>query len=227
MFFYDSTYILVIIGIIITMIASSNVNHTFNKYKKIKSTKNITGLDAARYILKTKGYNDISIKRTAGSLSDYYNPMKKQIALSDSTINDSSVAAIAVASHECGHVIQYKEGYVPLKIKSFIVPVVNLSSRLAFPMILIGILLSYNQTLIDFGIVLFSFVLIFQIVTLPVEFDASKRALRVLKESYMLNETELTYAKKVLHAAALTYVAAVLATSLQFLRLILLFGRRD
>ncbi|MDO4594249.1 MAG: zinc metallopeptidase [Tissierellia bacterium] len=228
-YYYDSTYILVLIGLVITMIASANVKNTFSKYQKVKSKRQKSGLDVANYILKTNNYNDISIKKTAGSLSDYYNPATKQVALSDSTMNDTSVAAIAVAAHECGHVIQYKEGYFPIKIKAWILPIVNFGSRMSIPLIFLGIIMSYNKTLIDLGILLFSFVLIFQIVTLPIEFDASRRALKVLDNSGILDSQEMVYATKVLKAAALTYVAAVLSTALQFLRLILIFGgrRRD
>lgn len=225
MFYYDRTYILVLIGLLISSLAQANIQRKFDKYKKIKTQKSITGFDAARYILSTNSYNDISIKKVGGSLSDYFNPINKEIALSETSMTDTSIASLAVAAHECGHVIQYKKGYIPLKIKSYIVPAVNLGSKLSFPMILLGIFLSMGK-LISIGIFLFSFVLIFQIITLPVEFDASRRALKVLNESGMLVGVENDYAKDMLKAAALTYVAATISTALQFLRLWILFGNR-
>ena len=225
MFYYDRTYILVLIGLIISSLAQANIQKKFDKYKKIKTQKSITGFDAARYILSTNSYNDISIKKVRGSLSDYFNPVSKEVALSETSMTDTSIASLAVAAHECGHVIQYKEGYIPLKIKSYVVPAVNLGSKLSFPMILLGIFLSMGK-LITIGIFLFSFVLIFQIITLPVEFDASRRALKVLKESGMLVGVENDYAKDMLKSAALTYVAATISTALQFLRLWILFGNR-
>lgn len=225
MFYFDRTYVLVLIGLLISSLAQANIQRKFDKYKKIKTQKSITGFDAARYILSTNSYNDISIKKVGGSLSDYFNPINKEIALSETSMTDTSIASLAVAAHECGHVIQYKKGYIPLKIKSYIVPAVNLGSKLSFPMILLGIFLSMGK-LISIGIFLFSFVLIFQIITLPVEFDASRRALKVLNESGMLVGVENDYAKDMLKAAALTYVAATLSTALQFLRLWILFGNR-
>lgn len=225
MFYFDRTYVLVLIGLFISSLAQANIQRKFDKYKKIKTQKSITGFDAARYILSTNSYNDISIKKVRGSLSDYFNPINKEIALSETSMTDTSIASLAVAAHECGHVIQYKKGYIPLKIKSYIVPAVNLGSKLSFPMILLGIFLSMGK-LISIGIFLFSFVLIFQIITLPVEFDASRRALKVLDESGMLVGVENDYAKDMLKAAALTYVAATISTALQFLRLWILFGNR-
>ncbi|WP_049690078.1 zinc metallopeptidase [Anaerococcus jeddahensis] len=225
MFYFDRTYVLVLIGLLISSLAQANIQKKFDKYKKIKTQKSITGFDAARYILSTNSYNDISIKKIGGSLSDYFNPISKEIALSETSMTDTSIASLAVAAHECGHVIQYKEGYIPLKIKSYIVPAVNIGSKLSFPLILLGIFLSMGK-LISIGIFLFSFVLIFQIITLPVEFDASRRALKVLDESGMLVGVENDYAKDMLKSAALTYVAATLSTALQFLRLWILFGNR-
>ena len=225
MFYFDRTYVLVLIGLLISSLAQTNIQRKFDKYKKIKTQKSITGFDAARYILSTNSYNDISIKKVGGSLSDYFNPINKEIALSETSMTDTSIASLAVAAHECGHVIQYKKGYIPLKIKSFLIPAVGLGSKLSFPMILLGIFLSMGK-LISIGIFLFSFVLIFQIITLPVEFDASRRALKVLDESGMLVGVENDYAKDMLKAAALTYVAATISTALQFLRLWILFGNR-
>lgn len=224
--YFDKTYFLVIIGVIISMIAQANIQKAFNKYSKIKSKKNITGYQAAKYILDTNSYNDISIKKIGGSLSDYFNPATKEVALSKDSFTDTSIASIAVAAHECGHVIQYKEGYAPLRIKSWLVPAVNFGSKLAFPVILLGIFLS-QQRLLDLGLILFSLALIFQLVTLPVEFDASRRAIRVIDESGMLHGEELDGAKAMLKAAAFTYVAATLSTALQLLRLFLLYGNRN
>ena len=157
MFYFDRTYVLVLIGLLISSLAQANIQRKFDKYKKIKTQKSITGFDAARYILSTNSYNDISIKKVRGSLSDYFNPINKEIALSETSMTDTSIASLAVAAHECGHVIQYKKGYIPLKIKSYIVPAVNLGSKLSFPMILLGIFLSMGK-LISIGIFLFSFV---------------------------------------------------------------------
>lgn len=223
---FDRTYILVLIGLIITMIAQANVQRAFSKYANIKTKKRVTGLEAANYILDTRGYNDISIKQINRSMGDYFNPATKEVALSPTSRDDTSIASVAVAAHELGHVIQYKEGYAPLQIKSWLVPAVNFGSRISFPLLLLGVFLA-RQNLIDIGLILFSLTLIFQLVTLPVEFDASRRALRVLEESGMLVGEENAYAKNMLRAAAYTYVAATLSTALQMLRLFLLFGNRN
>ena len=223
---FDRTYVLVIIGLIITMIAQANVQKAFNKYSKIKTSKSITGLQAANYILDTRGYQDIRIKQINNAMGDYFNPATKEVALSPTSRDDTSIASVAVAAHELGHVIQYKEGYKPLEIKSWLVPAVNFGSRISFPLLLLGVFLA-RQNLINIGLILFSLTLIFQLVTLPVEFDASRRALRVLEESGMLVGEENTYAKNMLKAAAYTYVAATLSTALQMLRLFLLFGNRN
>ena len=223
---FDRTYILVIIGMIISMIAQANVQKAFNKYSKIKTSKKITGLQTANYILDTRGYQDVKIKQINNAMGDYFNPATKEVALSPTSRDDTSIASVAVAAHELGHVIQYKEGYSPLRIKSWLVPAVNFGSKISFPLLLLGAFLA-RQNLINLGLILFSLTLIFQLVTLPVEFDASRRALRVLEESGMLIGEENTYAKNMLKAAALTYVAATLTTALQMLRLFLLFGNRD
>ena len=223
---FDSTYILVIIGIIITMIAQANVQKAFAKYSKIPTKKHITGKQTADYILDTRNYDDIKIKKINNAMGDYFNPATKEVALSPESISDTSIASVAVAAHELGHVIQYKEGYKPLQIKSWLVPAVNFGSKLSFPILLLGMFLT-SQNLIDVGLVLFSLTLIFQIVTLPVEFNASRRALNILEESGMLVGEENTYAANMLKAAAYTYVAATLATALQFLRILLLFGNRN
>lgn len=223
---FDRTYILVLIGIVISMLAQANVQKAFAKYSKIKTKKQITGRQAADYIIDTRGYNDIKIKQINNAMGDYFNPATKEVALSPESMRDTSIASVAVAAHELGHVIQYKEGYVPLQIKSWLVPAVNFGSKLSFPVIFLGMILS-RQNLLNIGLVLFALTLVFQIVTLPVEFNASARALHVLEESGMLIGEENAQAKAMLKAAAYTYVAATLTTALQFLRLFLLFGNRN
>lgn len=224
--YFDKTYFLVLIGLVISMLAQANISSKFNKYKKIKSRRGITGAEAAQMVLDYNNYRDISIKRVRGSLSDYFNPMSKEVALSDTSFNDSSIASLAVSLHEIGHVIQFKEGYIPLRIKSYMVPAVNFGSKLSFPILLAGVLLS-QQKLITVGLALFSLTLLFQLVTLPVEFDASRRAIIALERSQILDQSEIPGAKDMLRSAALTYVAATLATALQLLRLFLLFGDRN
>ena len=223
---FDRTYILVLIGIVISMLAQANVQKAFAKYSKIKTKKQITGRQAADYIIDTRAYNDIKIKQINNAMGDYFNPATKEVALSPESMKDTSIASVAVAAHELGHVIQYKEGYVPLQVKSWLVPAVNFGSKLSFPVIFLGMILS-RQNLLNIGLVLFALTLVFQIVTLPVEFNASARALQVLEESGMLIGEENSYAKAMLKAAAYTYVAATLTTALQFLRLFLLFGNRN
>lgn len=223
---FDRTYILVLIGIVISMLAQANVQKAFAKYSKIKTKKQITGKQAADYIIDTRSYNDIKIKQINNAMGDYFNPATKEVALSPESMKDTSIASVAVAAHEFGHVIQYKEGYMPLQIKSWLVPAVNFGSKLSFPVIFLGMILS-RQNLLNIGLVLFALTLVFQIVTLPVEFNASARALQVLEESGMLIGEENAQAKAMLKAAAYTYVAATLTTALQFLRLFLLFGNRN
>lgn len=224
--YFDKTYFLVLIGLVISMLAQANISSKFNKYKKIKSRRGITGAEAAQMVLDYNNYRDISIKRVRGSLSDYFNPMSKEVALSDTSFNDSSIASLAVSLHEIGHVIQFKEGYLPLRVKSYMVPAVNFGSKLSFPILLAGVFLS-QQKLITVGLALFSLTLLFQLVTLPVEFDASRRAIIALERSQILDQSEIPGAKDMLRSAALTYVAATLATALQLLRLFLLFGNRN
>lgn len=225
-FYFDRTYFLVLIGLVISMLAQANITSKFNKYSKIRSKRGMTGAEAAQMVLNYNNYRDISIKRIPGSLSDYFNPMTKEVALSDTSFHDSSIASLAVALHEIGHVIQFKEGYIPLKVKSYMVPAVNFGSRLSFPILLAGVFLS-QQKLITIGLSLFSLTLLFQIITLPVEFDASRRAIVALERTHILDESEIPGAKDMLRSAALTYVAATLATALQLLRLFLLFGDRN
>lgn len=225
----DPTYILVLIGAVICMIASARVKSTYNKYSKYRSASGMTGAEAAQRILNTAGIYDVTIQHVSGNLTDHYNPANKTLNLSDSVYGSTSVAAVGVAAHECGHAIQHQKNYVPLTLRATIVPVANLGSTLAWPLILIGLLFSRNTgaLFIDLGIICFSFAVIFQLVTLPVEFNASRRALRILGEQGILSESELPYTRKVLQAAALTYVASAASAILQLLRLILLFGGRD
>lgn len=227
--FYDPTFILVIIGMVISMAASAYVKSTFSKYDKISSRNNITGTKAAQYILESQGISNVGVQAIAGDLTDNYNSGNKMLSLSQATAQSTSVAAIGVAAHECGHAVQDAKGYLPLRIRHAIVPVANIGSAVSIPLILIGVLLR-GSFLINLGILAFSLAFIFQLVTLPVEFDASRRALRILADGGLLTEEEVPQARKVLFAAALTYVAAAVATLLQLLRLIILFGnnnRRD
>ena len=219
--YWDSTYILVIIGAIISAIASWNVNRSFRKYAKLENSRGLTAEACAETILHRAGIYDVRIEHISGNLTDHYSPTEKVLRLSSSVYGKSSVAAIGVAAHECGHAIQHKEGYFPLKLRSVSVPVANIGSKLSWPIIIIGILLNL-MGLARIGVFLFTFVVLFQLITLPVEFNASHRALKILNESDMLAGEELSGATKVLSAAALTYVAALFSTILQLLRLILL-----
>lgn len=222
--FFDPTYLLVILGLVISMAASAYVNSTFKKFDQYRSQRGITGTDAARYILQQSLINDVAVQQISGDLTDNYNGGNKTLNLSDSTADSDSVAAIGVAAHECGHAVQDANNYWPMRLRTALVPVANLGSSFSLPLIIIGILLSYNQTLIHIGIFLFSFALLFQLVTLPVEFNASSRALHILSDGGLLTQEEVPMVRKVLTAAALTYVAAALSTFLQLLRLVLLFG---
>ncbi|WP_086347256.1 zinc metallopeptidase [Candidatus Enterococcus clewellii] len=222
--FLDPTYLLVILGLVISMAASAYVNSTFKKYDQVKSRNNVTGTQAAQFILQSENIRDVGVQPISGHLTDNYNSGNKTLSLSEATARSTSVAAIGVAAHECGHAVQDNKSYIPLKLRAAIVPVANFGSMLSFPIIMIGVLLSWNQTLINIGILAFSLALLFQLVTLPVEFNASRRALKILGEGDLLTAEELPMARKVLFAAALTYVAAALSTFLQLLRLIILFG---
>lgn len=224
-FFFDSTIWLVLLGIALCAIASANVSKTYRVYSKMRIRGGQSAAKIAQLILDGAGIYDVGVAETHGNLTDHYDPRNKMIYLSESVYASDSVAAIGVAAHECGHAIQHKEGFLPLKLRSVLVPVVNIGSFLSWPIILIGILIG-SLNLVHFGILLFSAILVFQIVTLPVEFNASVRALRFLQENDILIGEEITGAKKVLNAAAMTYVTATLATALQLLRLFLLFGRR-
>ena len=229
-YWWDPTYFLVIIGAVICLLAAAHVNNTFKKYSKYRSMSGMTGAQAAQRILNAAGIYDVEIRHISGNLTDHYDPRNKTLSLSDSVYGSASVAAVGVAAHECGHAIQHQKNYAPLTIRGAIVPVANIGSTLAWPLILIGLFISSRsgQALITAGIICFSLAVLFQIVTLPVEFNASRRAVRILGETGILGEQELGYTRKVLGAAALTYVAGAASAILQLLRLILLFGgRRD
>ncbi len=227
--FFDSTFILVIIGMVISMAASAYVKSTFNKYDKILSINQVTGTRAAQFILEKQGIHDVGVQGISGNLTDNYNSRTKILSLSQSTAQSTSVAAIGVAAHECGHAVQDAVGYSPLKLRAAIVPVANIGSSLAMPLILIGLLISGDSgsMIINLGLLAFSMAFVFQLVTLPVEFNASKRALNILSEGGLLTKEEVPMARRVLFAAALTYVAAAIATLLQLLRLVILFGNNN
>ncbi len=226
---FDPTYLLVVIGAVICLIASARVKTTYQKYSEYRSSAGITGAQAAERILHQAGIYDVSIRHVSGHLTDHYNPSNKTLNLSDSVYASASVAAIGVAAHECGHAIQHQKRYFPLTFRSAIVPVANIGSAAAWPLILIGFLFTGGTGgfLIQLGIICFSLAVVFQLVTLPVEFNASGRALAALEHQGILSESELPYTRKVLRAAALTYVASAAAAILQLLRLVLLFGRHS
>jgi len=228
-FYYDPTYILVIIGAILCLLASAKVKGTFQKYSRYRSESGMTGAQAAQEMLHRNGIYDVQVLHIRGNLTDHYDPRNKTLSLSDPVYNSTSVAAIGVAAHECGHAIQHQQEYVPLSLRSSLVPVANFGSTMAWPLIILGFLFNSNTGyyMILLGIVLFSFSVLFQLVTLPVEFNASHRALVFLRESEMLDPAELKYTRKVLGAAALTYVASAAAIILQLLRLIILAGGRN
>ena len=226
--FWDSTYILVIIGAILCAIASANVNSTFKKYSRYSNMRGLTGAEAARQILHSAGINYVQIERLSGNLTDHYDPRSRVLRLSDSVYGSTSVAAVGVAAHECGHAIQHAENYAPLNIRSTIIPICNVASNLAIPVLILGTLFSSNSLLLQIGIAMFGTALLVQLVTLPVEFNASARAVRILDNNNILVGDEIRHTKKVLRAAAMTYVASAVAVLLQVLRIILIFGgRRD
>lgn len=228
-YYWDPTYILVVIGAVICMIASARVKGTFNKYSQLRSMSGMNGAQAAQRVLQAAGIYDVQVRHVSGSLTDHYDPRTKTVNLSDPVYNATSVAALGVAAHECGHAIQHAKSYAPLSIRSALVPIANFGSMLAWPVILIGLLFNTRSSglIIDIGILLFSAAVLFQLVTLPVEFDASRRALVMLRTQGILADDELKYTRKVLKSAALTYVASAAAAILQLLRIILITnGRR-
>lgn len=234
-FYFDWTYLLIIVGAILCMAASAKVKSTFRRYSATRSRSGLTGADVARRILQYAGITDVIVQPVSGELTDHYDPKKKIVSLSEQVYHSASIAAIGVAAHECGHAIQHNRDYAPLNWRSALVPVVNIGSKLSWPLILIGILLGglagtgISAVIIHIGIFMFSFAVLFQLVTLPVEFNASSRALKLLDTTKVLGTDEVGIARKVLKAAAMTYVAGAASSILQLLRLIILFGgrRRD
>lgn len=228
---FDMTYLYIVLPcLLLAMLASAKVNSTFKKYSNQISMRHITGRDAAERVLRANGVGNVRIERVSGNLTDHYDPKSNVIRLSDSVYDSASTAAIGVACHEAGHAVQYARHYFPIKLRAAIIPVTNIGSRLAMPLILLGVLLgvggTYSYTLVYIGIACFSLSLIFQLITLPVEFNASRRALRAIEDTQLLTEDEQKGARKTLTAAAMTYVAAVAVAAAQLLRLILLFGGR-
>lgn len=226
-FYFDSTYILVLIGVVISIGASTKLRSTYQRYSAVRSACGMTGAEAANRLLSNQGIHDVTVRRVAGSLTDHYDPRTKTVNLSDAVYGSTSIAAIGVAAHECGHAMQDASDYSPLRIRSAMVPAANLGSTLAWPLILIGLLLgSGGSTLVGIGIVLFSLAVLFQLVTLPVEYNASHRAVELLDSTGILRGQEVSQTRSVLNAAALTYVAAAAASVLQLLRLLMIFGNR-
>ncbi len=228
-FYFDPTYFLVLIGAVICMIASARVKSTFNRYSRCKNLSGMTGEEVAKRVLNAAGIYDVSVRHIGGNLSDHYNPGNKTVNLSNEVCFGKSVAAAGVAAHECGHAIQHARGYVPLKLRTAFLPVAQFGSAFAWPVIIIGALINSRSSamVINIGILMFSFAVLFQILTLPVEFNASRRAMEMLETQGILGEQELVYTRRVLSAAALTYVASAASAILQLLRVIILFGGRD
>ncbi|HJC66893.1 MAG TPA: zinc metallopeptidase [Candidatus Enterocloster excrementigallinarum] len=226
MFYFDPTYILVLIGVMLSLAASSKVNSTYSRYARVGARCGMTGAEAARQLLNSQGIYDVTIRRVPGHLSDHYDPRTRTVNLSDSVYGATSIAAIGVAAHECGHAIQDADSYAPLKIRGALVPVANFGATLSWPLIILGLFMGSGSVLIQIGILMFSLSVLFQLVTLPVEFNASSRAVRLLDENGILVGQEVGQTRQVLSAAALTYVAAAAASILQLLRLLILFGNR-
>lgn len=230
---FDGWFWIVILMAVVCMIAQGNVTSTFNRYSKVANSRGYTGADVAKMLLQQNGIYDVTVEHVRGNLTDHYDPVKKVLRLSDTVYNSRSVAALGVAAHETGHAVQHAKGYAPLKLRSAIFPVVNFSSRIAMPLFIIGLLIgaminSYSLALA--GAILFAVVVAFQVITLPVEFNASSRALRMLEDYNYLDTSEVAGARKVLSAAAMTYVAAAAASLVQLLRLLAIIGvgrRRD
>lgn len=225
-YFYDATYVLVIIGMIISIAANQFISSTYRKYSHVMSAGGFTGAAFAREMLQEAGLYEVSVKRVPGQLTDHYDPRSQQVFLSESVYRNCSVAALGVAAHECGHALQDAEDYKPMRLRARLVPVAQFGAQSALPLILMGLLLSLPG-LISLGIIAFSASLLFQIVTLPVEFDASRRALIFMKTHHDISDEEVAMVRRVLTAAAFTYIAATLVTALQLLRLWLLFGKRN
>ncbi len=226
---FDPTIFLVLIGVVLSMAASAKVNSTYAKFSQVRSMTGLTGAEAAKRLLNSQGIYDVQVRHVAGKLTDHYDPRTKTVNLSDAVYGSTSVAALGVAAHECGHAIQDNMEYVPLRLRAAIVPAVNIGATISWPVIIFGVLIGgLGSPLVMIGILLFSLSVLFQLVTLPVEFNASARAVRLLDSMGILKGQEVGYTKQVLGAAALTYVAAAAGSILQLLRLVILFGgRRD
>ncbi len=233
-FYYDPTYILVLIGAILCIGASQMVNSTYHKYSRVRARSGMTGAEAAQRILQMSGIHDVQIQHVSGELTDHYDPSKKVLRLSDTVYDSRSVAAIGVAAHECGHALQHNVGYLPLKLRSALVPAANIGSKLGLPIVILGLILGIGFdlpgggyfSLAQIGIWIFAIAVLFQVVTLPVEFNASGRALKMLGSYGIMSDDEVDSCKRVLGAAALTYVAAAASSLLQLLRLVILTGNR-
>lgn len=234
MFYYgfDWTYVVLVLPcVIFAMVASANVNSTFKRYSKELSRRHLTGAEAAQRVLSANGVSGVRFERVSGNLTDHYDPRSNVIRLSDDVFGSTSIAAIGVACHEAGHAVQYAKGYAPIKLRAAIIPVTNFGSRLAMPLILLGLLFSagsyFGDTMVYLGIACFGLSVLFQLVTLPVEFNASRRALQAIESNELLTEEEYRGARKTLTAAAMTYVAATAVALAQLLRLVLIFGNRS
>lgn len=223
--FFDPTMIFVLIGLALSLAASALVKGTFAKYSRVRSMSGMTGAQAAERILHSAGIYDVRIARVSGNLTDHYDPRTKTLRLSDATFGSASVAAVGVAAHECGHAIQHQQRYAPLALRSTLVPAANIGSSLAWPIFVVGLIASI-PALTTAGILLFGLAVLFQLVTLPVEINASRRAVKLLESTGVLGQTENNGVKKVLTAAALTYVASLAASILQLIRLLILAGGR-
>lgn len=228
---FDWTYLVLVLPcVILALIASSNVNSTFRRYSSQYSSRGITGAQAAQRVLYANGIRNVRIERVAGNLTDHYDPTTNVIRLSDSVYSSTSTAAIGVACHEAGHAVQYAQNYAPIKLRAAIIPITNFGSKLAMPLILLGILCTFlgdfSTILVYLGIAAFGLSFVFQLITLPVEFNASRRAIQAIDDGNILTSEELRGARKTLNAAAMTYVAATATALAQLLRLIILFGGR-
>lgn len=224
--YFDPTYVLILMGMVLSLMASAKLNATYSTYARVGSRCGLTGAEAAERLLRSQGIYDVAVRRVSGHLTDHYDPRTKTVNLSDAVYGATSIAAIGVAAHECGHAMQDAGAYVPLRLRAALVPVANFGAQISWPLILIGFFMG-GGFLVDIGILLFSAAVLFQLVTLPVEYNASHRAVKLLDSIGILRDQEVGQARKVLGAAALTYVAAAAASILQLLRLLLLFGNRD
>lgn len=235
-YYFDPLYGLVLIAMLLSLLAGARVNSTFKKYSRVRNRRGMTGADAARAVLTANGVRDVRIERVSGNLTDHYDPKSNVIRLSDGVYDAATPAAVGVAAHEAGHAVQYATGYAPIRVRAAIVPVTNIGSRISMPLILLGLIMMSLETTVAvsnffyyvavIGALSYGTCVVFQLVTLPTEFNASRRAVRAIEHSELLTEEESRGAKKVLTAAAMTYVAALAVTLMQFLRLLLLVGGR-